>query len=294
MILIVRVLVLLLLLTSSALATSPIGVGIQPGVGANACVFQVTGSLLAPCTVMVDPVTGVSIVTGAGSSATSALGVQGVSGGIALTVSGAVTANIGTIAGLATQTTSAAILAALGTPLQAGGTVNVGNGNSNGQTVAALAQPVVGASDLDGTAADPVCALPATVTPCTKISLLKAQANAIISPIILPVNVGPVDCSGTIGTGGTAQNAFAALTTVHGFQLANVDSTAGSGEPLAYSINNAAAVGAAGSYVLPAPTATTYANANTTVYYAPVGLGTGHALSVNAATAGHKFSCTRW
>jgi hypothetical protein len=77
-----------ILLADPAFATSPTSLAITPGSGSAACVFSVTGSYLAPCVVMVDPVTGVAIVTAAGTSATSALGVQGVTGGTALPISG--------------------------------------------------------------------------------------------------------------------------------------------------------------------------------------------------------------
>lgn len=64
------------------------GVGITPGSGVSACVFSVTGTLKAPCVVMVDPVSGATIVTTNGTPATSLLGVQGASNGVPLPVSG--------------------------------------------------------------------------------------------------------------------------------------------------------------------------------------------------------------
>jgi hypothetical protein len=102
------------------------------------------------------------------------------------------------------------------------------------------------------------------------------------------VNVTATDCSGTITSGGTAQNAFAAQTTLHGFTIANIDTT----EPLWISFTTTAAASGAGSYPLPAATATTFAGFGS--FTAPPGFGLNHALSVIAATTSHKFTCTWW
>lgn len=106
------------------------------------------------------------------------------------------------------------------------------------------------------------------------------------------VNVTLTDCSSTITTGGTAQNAFAAQTTLHGFTIMNIDAAAGSGEPLWISFTGTATAATAGSYPLQAPAATTFATSGS--FTAQLGMGTGHALSVVAATTGHKYSCTWW
>ena len=111
-------------------------------------------------------------------------------------------------------------------------------------------------------------------------------------PIVGPLNITPTDCSGTVATGGTAVNAFAAGATKHGFTIANTDSTTGSGEPLWISFTTTAAAGTAASYPLAAPTATTFAGLSS--FTSPLGFGTNGALSVVAATNGHKFSCTYW
>lgn len=105
-------------------------------------------------------------------------------------------------------------------------------------------------------------------------------------------NVTATDCSGTISSGGTAQNAFTAQTTLHGFTIANIDPTSGSGEPLWISFTTTAAASTAGSYPLAAPTATTFASLSS--FTTPPGFGLNHALSVIATTTGHKFSCTWW
>ncbi len=111
------------------------------------------------------------------------------------------------------------------------------------------------------------------------------------NPIILPQNVTANDCSGTITNGSTAQDAFTAQTTLHGFTIANVDASAGSGEPLWISFTQTATA-ANGSYPLAAPTATMFTGLSS--FTSPPGMGLNHALSVLGATTGHKFSCTWW
>ena len=101
-------------------------------------------------------------------------------------------------------------------------------------------------------------------------------------------NVTPTDCSGTITSGGTAQNAFTAQTTLHGFTIVNIDTT----EPMWISFTTTAAASAAGSYPLQAATATTFASPGS--FTAPRGFGLNHALSVIATTTSHKFTCTWW
>jgi hypothetical protein len=51
-------------------------------------------------------------------------------------------------------------------------------------------------------------------------------------------NVTPTDCSLAITTGGTAQNIISASATIHGFTIANIDTSAGSGEPVWFSFNS--------------------------------------------------------
>jgi hypothetical protein len=100
------------------------------------------------------------------------------------------------------------------------------------------------------------------------------------------VNVTPVDCSGAIATGGTAQTVFGTASGRQGFQIQNLDTT----EPLWISITGTAVAGAVGSFALAAGATTTFAGVGS--YYSPFGFNT--ALSVVAATTAHKFSCTRW
>ena len=116
-----------------------------------------------------------------------------------------------------------------------------------------------------------------------------ATVSATVTP---PANVTPTDCSGTITLGGTAQAAFAGASTIHGFVIANIDASAGSGEPLGMSFTGTASIGSAGTYPLSAPTATTYTGLAS--FTTPYGAGFNHDVSVIAATTGHKFSCTYW
>jgi hypothetical protein len=101
-------------------------------------------------------------------------------------------------------------------------------------------------------------------------------------------NVTATACSGTVATGGTAQNAFTAQTTLHGFTIANIDTT----EPLWISFTTTAAASGTDSYPLPAATASTFAGFGS--FTSPPGFSLNHALSVVAATNGHKYSCTWW
>lgn len=102
------------------------------------------------------------------------------------------------------------------------------------------------------------------------------------------VNVTPTDCSGTVTTGGTAQNAFTSGATKRGFTIMNFDTT----EPMWISFTTTAAANTIASYPIPAATATTFAGAGS--FTSPPGMGINTALSVIAATTGHKWSCTWW
>ncbi len=102
-------------------------------------------------------------------------------------------------------------------------------------------------------------------------------------------NLTPTDCSGTLTTGGTAQAAFGSTTTKHGFDICNIDAVTNGGEPLWFSTTTTALAAAASSYPLTAPQSTAVTGMGC---YRGVGINT--ALSVVAATTGHKFSCTWW
>jgi len=102
------------------------------------------------------------------------------------------------------------------------------------------------------------------------------------------VNITLTDCSGTIAAGGTAQNAFTASASRHGFTISNIDTT----EPLWMSFTTTAAASGTGSYPIAQADATTFANLVS--FTSPPGMGINTALSVIAATTSHKYSCTVW
>lgn len=133
---------------------------------------------------------------------------------------------------------------------------------------------------------------PAAVKAASTSPLATDPAVVVTTSPNSGVNATPHDCSSTVVIGGTAVNAFTAQTTLHGFTIANIDSTTGSGEPLWISFTTTAAASTVGSYPLSAPTATTFAGLSS--FTTPAGFGSNHALSVVAASSGHKFSCTWW
>lgn len=136
--------------------------------------------------------------------------------------------------------------------------VLVSNTNANGQATMANSSPVVVASNQSAI----------------------ATSGA--------VNVTATDCSGTVTTGGMAVNAFTAQTTLHGFTIVNTNTS----EVMWISFTTTAAASTAGSYPIPAATATTFAGGGS--FTSPPGFGLNHALSVVAATSAHSFSCTWW
>lgn len=234
----------------------------------------------------------------AGSAATGIVTVQGIASMTPLlsTLSAETTKVIGTVnqgtspwVANVTQLGSAAIN--LGAGATGTGTLRITQA-SDSPEIAVL-----------GAQADAICAT-ATGT-CSLTALIKylntaagtalpAQSTQLINigNVGGIVNVAPTNCSGTITTGGTAQNAFTAQTGLHGFTIMNIDTSAGSGEPLWMSFTTTAAASTAGSYALPAPTATTFASPGT--WTSPIGFGTNGAVSIIGATTGHKFTCTWW
>ena len=114
----------------------------------------------------------------------------------------------------------------------------------------------------------------------------------VIGAIFGSPNVTRTDCSIALTAGGTAQNIITAGASLHGYHLMNIDTSAGSGEPVWTSETGTAAASTIGSYPLAAPTATTFAGAGS--YSSEFGSGTNTNVSVVAATTGHKISCTKW
>jgi len=147
-----------------------------------------------------------------------------------------------------------------------------------------------GANTVTGTGASGSGIPRVTVSNDSTVGLV--AGTAAIGTVTGNVNTTPTDCSGTITSGGTAQNAFTANAAIHGFTIANIDASAGSGEPLWISFTGTAVAAATASYPLAAPAATTFSGLSS--YSSPMGFGMNTALSVIAATTGHKFSCTRW
>jgi hypothetical protein len=117
--------------------------------------------------------------------------------------------------------------------------------------------------------------------------LIMAVSGAEAQPVTNPTVV-PVSCSGTVVTGGTAVTPIAAQSVNSGFIIQNLDTA----EPLWISFTGTAVAAAVGSFALPPGTATTYANVG--MFVSPIYFGLGGALSVVAATSGHKFSCVKW
>lgn len=135
-----------------------------------------------------------------------------------------------------------------------------------------------------------------------KLRLMTSQLDAISTAVAAAIpagtnyigdtagkpNVTPTDCSGTIASGGAAQNAFTAASTRRGFVIANIDTS----EVLWFSLTTTAAASGTGSYPLAPATATTFASLSS--YFAGPGSPNNTALSVIGATTSHKFSCTVW
>lgn len=100
-------------------------------------------------------------------------------------------------------------------------------------------------------------------------------------------DVTPTNCSSTIATGNTAQNAITAGSTLHGFTLQNIDTTA---ENLCFNLTGTAVVNTVNSFCLAPASATAQGGSYTT----PLGFGVNTNLSIIATTTGHKFSCMKW
>lgn len=122
--------------------------------------------------------------------------------------------------------------------------------------------------------------------------LFMLNFDAVWADVGQPVSgvsgITPVDCSGTVVTGTTAVTPITGSPGLHGFIITNLDVT----EALWVSFTGTAAVATVGSHPLAAGAATTFAGAGS--FASPLGAGFNTNISVNATTAGHKFSCTKW
>ncbi len=88
------------------------------------------------------------------------------------------------------------------------------------------------------------------------------------------------DGSGTITTGGTAQNLFAGATPAHGFSIFNCDAT----NDLWFSLSTTAAPNTAGSFLLAA----------SACYEFPSAAFPFHAISIYGAVTGQQFTAIKW
>jgi hypothetical protein len=181
------------------------------------------------------------------------------------------------------NSTLSTINTTLGSPFQAGGAVSVSAGSA-----------IIGKVGIDQTTpgtTNGVQTLTGSTTAVTQTTPSNLNATVVGTGTFAtqttagPSNVTLTDCSGSLSTGGTAQNAFAAQTTLHGFQIMNLST-----DLMWVSFTTTAAAATAGSYPLNPGTSTSAGGS----YSTPYGLGTNHALSVVAATTGDKFSCTWW
>lgn len=107
-------------------------------------------------------------------------------------------------------------------------------------------------------------------------------STANIGNVLGSTNTTMTDCGGTVTTGGTAQNAFGAASTRHGFILRNLSTTT----LLYWSLTTAASTSATTSAPLYAATT------GSESYYQ--GFGPSTALSVIASDTSHPFFCMTW
>lgn len=153
-----------------------------------------------------------------------------------------------------------------------------------------------GADVAEGSTTDAAATAGSTGTVSAKLRLMTTQLASLVTgqgapsttPVQSAVNITLTDCSGTIASGGTAQNAFTAAATRHGFTIANIDTT----EVLWISFTTTAAASGTGSYPLGPADATVFTNLNS--FTSPLGMGINTALSVIGATTSHKYTCTVW
>lgn len=107
------------------------------------------------------------------------------------------------------------------------------------------------------------------------------ESGAGTGPYTFTCDYPGSDGSGSITAGGTAQNLFAGATPPHGFLLCNPDAS----EALWFSLSTAALANGQGSVAL-APMGG--------LFITPPGMVPFHAISVVAATTGHKFTAVQW
>jgi hypothetical protein len=113
-----------------------------------------------------------------------------------------------------------------------------------------------------------------------------APLAAGIAVIATPPQYIATDYSGTITAGGTAQLLMPLNSARHGWSIQNIDGV-NTGEAIWYSLTGTAQINLPGSYSLAAGQSIAF----------PGGYGQGltsNAISIIAATTGHKFTATSW
>lgn len=246
---------------------------------------------------------GTAIYGTAGTANASVLSVQGIAGGTALPVSLSGTVAVtqsGTWTNTVTQATAASLNATVvgtGTfAVQAAatqsGTWTVQPGNT-ANTTAWLVTGTGGTFPITGT-------LTSITNPVTVAQATAANLNATVvgtgtfavqAAVQGAPNITLTDCSGTIASGGTAQNAFAASAVRHGFIIQNINDTVAD-EEMWISFTTTAALRTQGSYALnPGTNSTSLVGGS---FSSPLGMGSSGAVSIISATTGKKYSCTWW
>ena len=266
-------------MTSSALAVDNTVI-VTPGTGVTMRSKDIGSGTQSMVTIPGDTA-GTPLATAPGTpNASFALPIQGVTSGTALPISAG---SLPLPTGAATKANQDTNSATTAHTCSTGGTSEIGClGQIDDDVKGAIAAGtnIIGKVGIDQT------------TPGTTNGVQITAGTANVGQVGGSVNIAPTSCSLAVTTGGTAQNIIAASATVHGFTIANIDTSAGSGEPIWINFVGTAAASTNDSFPLAAPTATTFASLSS--YTTPLGFGTSHAVSVIAATTGHKISCVRW
>lgn len=278
-----------LVITGGSGLPSGAGGGSSSG-GGGGVVTQPTASLLN------------ATVVGAGTAGTPSGGVvsvQGVAGGTAQPISGAVTATlnaettkvIGTVnQGTSPWVISGAVSQTSGPWTQnitqlGGNAINLGTGATGTGTI----RTVTASDDPLLTTASTYLAATSRVTnsyTTGTIQGINGNLNGAIYVENAPSGGAGTSCSVTVTTGGTAQNLFTGATNVQQVIIMDIDTAKTEG--IWISLTGTAAPNTVDSYFIPPYSATSGAGS----FSLPSGLHP-TAISVYAATTGHKVSCTR-
>lgn len=155
---------------------------------------------------------------------------------------------------------------------QRAGVVSIGDANVDGRQMTVNSDGSINVGGTSGT---------------TLTQILAAIIAATLTPpiaVTASVSVTPTNCSGSITTGGTAQQLFAASATRHFYQIQNDDITRV--ENLGISeVTATPVVGAAGTWTLSSLTGS---------YTSPLHYVPNTAIFIVGATTGHTFTCVTW